>query len=85
MLFEVDVPPFGYSTYRIKQVKTGKRTVSGNEKTMKERLAGEIMDAINGTGGACKQQERAERYTENAFHNQALCFTMLRTVMFEIT
>ena len=52
---------------------------------MKERLAGEIMDAINGTGGACKQQERAERYTENAFHNQALCFTMLRTVMFEIT
>ena len=36
-------------------------------------------------GGACKQQERAERYTENAFHNQALCFTMLRTVMFEIT
>ena len=40
---------------------------------------------VAGTGGACKQQERAERYTENAFHNQALCFTMLRTVMFEIT
>ena len=40
---------------------------------------------VAGTGGACEQQERVERYTENAFHNQALCFTMLRTVMFEIT
>ena len=37
LLFEVDVPPFGYSTYRIKQVKTGKRTVSGNEKIINER------------------------------------------------
>ena len=25
-----------------------------NEKTMKERLAGEILDALNNTGGACK-------------------------------
>ena len=37
LLFEADVPPFGYSTYRIKQVKTGKRTVSGNEKIINER------------------------------------------------
>lgn len=37
MLFEADVPPFGYSTYCIKQVKTGKRTVSGNEKIINER------------------------------------------------
>ncbi len=41
-------------------------------------------DFVAGAGGACEQQERVERYTENAFHNQALCFTMLRTVMFEI-
>lgn len=36
LLFEADVPPFGYSTYRIKQVKTGKRTVSGSEKIINE-------------------------------------------------
>ena len=35
-MFEADVPPFGYSTYRIKQVKTGKRTVSGSEKIINE-------------------------------------------------
>ena len=28
-----------------------------NERTMKERLAGEIMDAMNGTGGAVKKKE----------------------------
>ncbi len=28
-----------------------------SEKTMKERLAGEIMDALNNTGGACKKRE----------------------------
>ena len=30
---------------------------SRSEKTMKERLAGEIMDALNNTGGACKKRE----------------------------
>ena len=28
-----------------------------SEKTMKERLAGEILDALNNTGGACKKRE----------------------------
>ena len=28
-----------------------------NERTMKERLAGEIMDAMNGTGGSVKKKE----------------------------
>ncbi len=35
-----------------------------NEKTMKERLAGEIMDALNGTGGAVKKREDTHRMAE---------------------
>ncbi len=35
-----------------------------NEKTMKERLAGEIMDAINGTGGACKKRDDTHKMAE---------------------
>ena len=34
------------------------------EKTMKERLAGEIMDAINGTGGAVKKSEDTHKMAE---------------------
>ncbi len=37
---------------------------SRGEKTMKERLAGEIMDAINGSGGACKKREDTHRMAE---------------------
>ena len=33
-------------------------------KTMKERLAGEIMDAINGTGGAVKKREDTHKMAE---------------------
>ena len=35
-----------------------------NEKTMKERLAGEIMDALNGTGGACKKRDDTHKMAE---------------------
>ena len=35
-----------------------------NEKTMKERLAGEILDALNGTGGACKKREDMHKMAE---------------------
>ena len=35
-----------------------------SEKTMKERLAGEIMDAINGTGGAVKKREDTHKMAE---------------------
>ncbi len=35
------------------------------EKTMKERLAGEIMDAINGTGGAVKKREDTHKMAES--------------------
>ncbi len=34
------------------------------EKTMKERLAGEIMDAVNGTGGAVKKREDTHKMAE---------------------
>lgn len=34
------------------------------EKTMKERLAGEILDAVNGTGGAVKKREDTHRMAE---------------------
>ena len=35
-----------------------------SEKTMKERLAGEIVDAINGTGGAVKKREDTHKMAE---------------------
>ena len=37
---------------------------SRNEKTMKERLAAEIMDAMNGLGGACKKREDTHKMAE---------------------
>ena len=35
-----------------------------NEKTMKERLANEILDAVNGTGGAAKKREDMHKMAE---------------------
>ncbi|MBQ5331525.1 MAG: 30S ribosomal protein S7 [Oscillospiraceae bacterium] len=35
-----------------------------NEKTMKERLAAEIMDAMNGVGGAVKKREDTHKMAE---------------------
>lgn len=37
---------------------------SRGEATMKERLAGEIMDAMNGTGAAVKKREETHRMAE---------------------
>ena len=34
------------------------------ERTMKERLAGEIMDAVNGAGGAFKKKEYTHRMAD---------------------
>ena len=41
---------------------------SRGEKTMKERLAGEIMDAANGVGGAVKKREDVHKMAQS---NQA--------------
>ena len=35
-----------------------------SERTMKERLAGEIMDATNGMGGAAKKREDTHKMAE---------------------
>ena len=35
-----------------------------SEKTMKERLAGEIMDALNNAGGACKKRDDTHKMAE---------------------
>lgn len=35
-----------------------------NERTMRERLAGEILDAINGNGGAAKKRDDTHRMAE---------------------
>lgn len=35
-----------------------------SEKTMVERLAGELLDASNGTGGACKRKDEMHRMAE---------------------
>ena len=35
-----------------------------NEKTMKERLAGEFLDALNGTGGAVKKREDTHKMAD---------------------
>ena len=47
---------------------TGTVTVTADssvdEKTMKEKLANEIMDAINGMGGAFKKKEDTHRMAE---------------------
>lgn len=37
---------------------------SRNERTMKERLANEIIDAVNGTGGAVKKREDTHKMAE---------------------
>ena len=34
------------------------------EKTMQERLAGEILDALNNTGGSCKKKEETHKMAE---------------------
>ena len=35
-----------------------------SEKTMRERLAGEIMDALNNTGGACNKRDDTHKMAE---------------------
>ena len=53
-----------------------KRTI--NEKTMKERLANEIVDAINGTGGSVKKREDTHKMAEAnkafAHYRLVICF-----------
>ena len=73
---EVKPKRVGGATYQVPmEVRPARRQTLGlrwltnysrarSEKTMKERLAGEIIDAINGTGGAVKKREDTHKMAE---------------------
>lgn len=58
----IEVRPERRETLGLRWLTTYAR--SRNERTMKERLAGEIMDAINSTGGAFKKKEDVHKMAE---------------------
>ena len=75
-VLEVKARRVGGATYQVPmEIRADRRQALGlrwlvryarlrNEKTMKERLANEIMDAINGMGGAFKKKEDTHRMAE---------------------
>ena len=58
----MDVRPDRKQTLGLRWLTTYSR--ARNERTMCERLAGEIMDAANGTGGAVKKREDTHKMAE---------------------
>ncbi len=58
----MEVRPERRQTLGLRWITTYSR--SRNERTMKERLAGEILDAINGTGGAAKKKDDTHKMAE---------------------
>ncbi|MBR6548498.1 MAG: 30S ribosomal protein S7 [Clostridia bacterium] len=58
----MEVRPERRQTLGLRWITTYSRTRS--ERTMKERLAGEILDAINGTGGAAKKKDDTHKMAE---------------------
>ena len=75
-MLEVKARRVGGATYQVPmEVRPERRQTLGlrwitkysrlrNEKTMKERLAGEILDALNNTGGACKKRDDTHKMAE---------------------
>ena len=75
-VLEVKARRMGGATYQVPmEVRPDRRQTLGlrwitkysrlrSEKTMKERLAGEIMDAVNGTGGSVKKREDTHKMAE---------------------
>ena len=75
-VLEVKARRVGGATYQVPiEVRPERRQTLGlrwitnysrlrNEKTMRERLAGEIMDAINSTGASVKKREETHRMAE---------------------
>ncbi len=73
---EVKARRIGGATYQVPmEVRPERRETLGlrwlvtysrnrNERTMKERLANELMDALNGLGGACKKKDDTHRMAE---------------------
>ena len=74
---EVKARRVGGATYQVPiEVRPDRRQTLGlrwltsyarrrNEKTMKERLSGEILDALNNTGGAVKKREDTHKMAES--------------------
>lgn len=75
-VLEVKARRMGGATYQVPmEVRPERRQTLGlrwitkysrfwNEKTMKERLAGEILDALNNTGGACRKRDDTHKMAE---------------------
>ena len=75
-VLEVKARRVGGATYQVPiEVRADRRQTLGlrwltlysrnrHEKTMKERLAAEIMDAVNNSGGACKKREDTHKMAE---------------------
>lgn len=75
-VLEVKARRVGGATYQVPmEVRPARRQTLGlrwltsysrsrSERTMQERLAGEIMDALNSTGGACKKREDTHKMAE---------------------
>jgi small subunit ribosomal protein S7 len=75
-VLEVKARRVGGATYQVPtEVRPERRQTLGlrwltnyararGEKTMKERLAGELMDALNGVGGACKKRDDTHKMAE---------------------
>ena len=75
-VLEVKARRVGGSTYQVPmEVRPERRVTLGlrwlttyararSERTMRERLAGEIMDAVNGNGNACKKREDTHKMAE---------------------
>ena len=58
----MEVRPERRQTLGLRWITTYSR--ARNERTLKERLAGEILDAINGTGGAAKKKDDTHKMAE---------------------
>ena len=75
-VLEVKARRVGGATYQVPiEIRAERRQTLGlrwlttysrarNERTMRERLAGEIMDAVNGTGAAVKKREDTHKMAE---------------------
>ena len=75
-VLEVKARRVGGATYQVPmEIRPDRRRTLGlrwlttysrkrGEKTMVDRLAGEIMDAINNAGGACKKKEETHKMAE---------------------
>lgn len=75
-VLEVKARRVGGATYQVPmEIRPDRRRTLGlrwlttysrkrGEKTMEDRLAGEILDAMNNTGGACKKKEETHKMAE---------------------